>query len=67
MYARLLFTSDRPLRMDLGVFVNYDFYDGKLQYLRVAGVVARGSTKQLVNVTQGGAAIPVLWPSSAAP
>ena len=43
MYARLLFTSDRPVRMDLGVFVNYDFYDGKLQYLRVAGVVARGS------------------------
>ncbi len=67
MYARLLFTSDRPLRMDLGVFVNYDFYDGKLQYLRVAGVVARGSNRALVNVTQGGAAIPVLWPHSAAP
>lgn len=67
MYARLLFTSDRPLRMDLGVFVNYDFADGKLQYLRVAGVVARGSNRPLVNVTQGGAAIPVLWPNAAAP
>jgi hypothetical protein len=67
MYARLLFTSDRPLRMDLGVFVNYDFYGGKLQYLRVAGVVARGSNRHLVNVTQGGAAIPVFWPHSVAP
>lgn len=63
MYARLLFTSDRPVRMDLGVFVNYDFEDGELKYLRVAGVVARGSNRLLVNVTQGGAAIPVFWPT----
>jgi hypothetical protein len=63
MYARLLFTSDRPLRMDLGVFVNYDFVDGKLEYFKLAGVVARGSTQQLVNVTRGGAAIPVFWPN----
>jgi hypothetical protein len=67
MYARLLFTSDRPVRMDLGVFVNYDFADGELKYLRVGGVVARGSNRQLVNVTQGGAAIPVLWPRDAVP
>jgi hypothetical protein len=53
--------------MDLGVFVNYDFADGKLRYLRVAGVVARGSNRPLVNVTQGGAAIPVFWPHDAAP
>jgi hypothetical protein len=61
MYAKLLLTNDRPLRMDLGVFVNYDFEDGKLQHVKVAGMVARGSNKLLVNVTQGGAAIPVYW------
>jgi hypothetical protein len=61
MYARLLFTSDRALQMDVGVFVNYDFKDGELVYLHVAGVVARGSHQRLVNVTRGGAAIPVFW------
>lgn len=61
MYARLLYSSDRALGMDLGVFVNYDFKDGKLEYLNVAGIVARGSHQSLVNVTRGGAAIPVFW------
>jgi hypothetical protein len=51
IYARLLYTSDRALRMDLGVFVNYDFKGAELEYVQVAGIVARGSHRRLVNVT----------------
>jgi hypothetical protein len=59
MYTRPMYSQDRPMRIDLGVFVHYDFVDGRLEYCRVVGLIARGSQRNRVNLNLGGAAIPI--------
>jgi hypothetical protein len=60
MYAPLLYSQDRPVRMDLAAFVYYDAIGGHVEHCEVAGLVSRGSSAQKVNLNLGGVAIPVL-------
>ncbi|MBI9075493.1 MAG: hypothetical protein JEZ02_08800 [Desulfatibacillum sp.] len=60
MFSRLMYSQDRPVRMDLGVFVHYDYVDGRLEYCKVTGMLCRGSQRYKVNLNLGGACIPVL-------
>ncbi|MGE3608264.1 MAG: hypothetical protein AB7I27_01655 [Bacteriovoracaceae bacterium] len=46
---------------DLGVFVHYDWKDGKFQHFEVGGLMSRGTNKGLkVNVSSGGLQIAVM-------
>lgn len=60
MLARTLYGQTRPLRMDLGVFVHYDYQDGRLEHCKVVGLLSRGSQRYRVNLNLGGVCMPVL-------
>jgi len=59
MFTRLLYSQAQPLRMDLGVFVHYEYIDGKLVHFKITGMISRGSHNYRVNLNLGGASIPV--------
>ena len=59
MYARFLYSQDQAMRMDLGVFVQYEYEKGRLIYHKMCGLITRGAQRYRVNLNLGGACIPV--------